>query len=321
MISRRVKYAPFDSDYILHATGYQNYAASCWWNASLQFMQSLTCINRIVQNMPSKNPFAAAYASIVSKSMQGTARNIDMQNAAIDLYMMFRRRMMALNSYIDLVSGGQNCALQGITAIIDALGSQSVNEQLLLSHLHEGGVCQRCGKRQKFPRDDSVYLGIIPARTFDTRHEFEMWLRRRSAPISDFKCDCGAIGDIEETHTLCAARSVIILHYDKYFRERDNTPMTLPQVFSLPKSPGKYDTLDATDVGNTNISEFLNYRLIACVRHVGNPDSGHYYVDTLRREGIVRIDDASVTSGTLEIDPSTFIVGYQLMSITPAPAK
>jgi uncharacterized UBP type Zn finger protein len=110
------------------AAGLSNLGVTCWWNAVVQTLLSLSCVRATLQKYRTElanNPVAVQLLRLID------ARQPD--NIHIDLLHAFLRGMEEKNMS-PLSKNSQQCADEGLIAIIDIIGFQPFTDLFRTSY-------------------------------------------------------------------------------------------------------------------------------------------------------------------------------------------
>jgi hypothetical protein len=317
----------YDTDHVPIPFGIYNRGATCWLNAAVQGLASLSCVvkwlaiataadNRYAdataRTMTSAEKHAAALRACVFVTIgqytpeyaAGGAPQTVVDPTA--LMRLFRTVMVQDRRSLDPTAPNQD-ATEGIVALIDVLDLHLPRGTPVLAKyvMHDSSVWSACcaceGETKKqvaaslhvemFGRRSSV-RARAPENKKRARFVGEL-LRHESAIDSGYKCEhCGETGRGVQFTRLRYVREVLSVVFNRYTNNRSDgyLPAEIKIALKSPDSPG----------GNPVQAVYL---LVATIQHAGvytaTGGGGHYWATALRRVGP---DDPHTYKGSEKID-------------------
>lgn len=285
------------------AAGLSNLGVTCWWNSVVQTMLSLSCVRATLQKYRTElgnNPVAVQLLRLIDSPQPG--------NIHIDLLQAFLRGMEEKNMR-PLSKNSQQCANEGLIAIIDVIGFQPFSDLFRTSY-STVVCCVACNSQFRSARNNDrqcyMYAPVpvgIANRDLQYR-AFVSKLHSEVQEVDEHNCpNCGPkTKGANRIYTLIYVSNVIIVHFMQYGEKKD--VYWHPREFRLPR---KKDGLVT--------GEFV-YSLRSQMHHSGSLNSGHHWAVCERSGGVYALNDTSAAPrGTFAHAATTHTIAYELTDI------
>jgi|TARA_R110002153_G_scaffold273997_3_gene446457 ubiquitin C-terminal hydrolase len=304
--TRAITYSKYDKFNVSPQFGFHNSGVICWFNSIMQFMLSLSSFNEAMMENDSQSAFGIKYRELVSKLLPHDPDHPADCRWASDYSSILLRELVTSITRANrstLLGMGQQCADEGFTEIVDAVGLQVV-EKLFVNVYENKIICPVCKKVVSTVRDNSVRIGM-PITDIKDAARFQNWLCNHVTYV-DFKCpECNVSSQkVKRAEQLKSLREVIVIVFDMFDRSFGSS-IWYPQELNFPV---------VKELGGG----FLKYELCAKVEwsgstHPSGNSSGHYWSTCKRGDKWYCLNDTSVSAGNPNPTPSTYMVAYHMV--------
>jgi ubiquitin C-terminal hydrolase len=203
-------------------------------------------------------------------------------------------RIKSLQLYFK-IGTNQECVDEAFTIFIELFDSRRVEE--LFKNVYELTIqCPNCKQIASSNRDNSYKINFFTTVKFDTMDLFRDYLRVHTSECDKFTCSCGyTLNKFRRVEKLKRLNECLIITFNKFqSKDRKWFPQFLTFESNTPGRP-------------------LIYALVGHIEHSGTAVGGHYYTHSKRNDQWVSLNDSSVTMGSPEPTPNTFMVAYHMV--------
>lgn len=200
---------------------------------------------------------------------------------------------MSLDKEMTSIHLGQQCAAEGYTLLVDALGPRV--EDVCASVYEVSIRCKNCNHTHSVDRDRAFDLKMFTDSAIATQLQFQNWIWFHTSEIDTYVCEtCNAVSSATRHERLRMLREVVIVSFNKYY---EKTLKWFPTHFELKSTTGS----------------MLRWKLTAVIEHFGDANGGHYRAIVLRGNQWWIADDTTITETTEPVPTAeTFVVSYSL---------
>lgn len=328
--------SPADEKFLVNAVGMRNSGSICWFLSVVQALLSISALNRwLLQNEQylATNPIAAQWAQLCTLSMKNgaelTAARSEIAAAPSKILEKLKELPNCNTKGFNLVSLQQQCAHEGLIKLVEAMCNQEVDDlfrQVMLLR----NYCPVCEDFVSHRRDYRFYAPVVstidpvsstPEAIADATEKFcRLLVAPPLSTIDVYKCDrCSKVvkGNLAAVYeSLRVVREVIVVAFT--MQQIRKSPNWYPEEFRLPRiAKRKVTHADGREELRSVEVGYFAYKIVAQIHHSGSNDSGHYWADCLRRDGIYRINDgiASISREGFRPAPSVVMVFYELSRV------
>lgn len=252
-----------------------NRGNACWLNTLLQVLMSC---ESVVNYSTSHSDDLSTYLLILLRGNDVASR------IANELRLRLTKSSCRR---VNMLTGGQECILEGLNLILSATDSTFGN--LFLVRMNVKRQCSSCGMCRTDEPCESKFVDI---NTSMTETEMAAHVKSTSCVLDGYKCPrCAGVSTTQQKYQLAHAPSVLVMKYP------EKKQLDFPQSFKI----------------NGATCDF-RYELVGQVEHTGNAYGGHYYANVLRNDEIWRVDDTSITPSEYSTTGNTTMLFYQRYS-------
>lgn len=265
-------------------SGFHNTGAICWFNSLLQSLITVIGTKVPADTRQVVSQFSAAV------SAPTVASNISLLRAFL---MECRAKGHPAN-----FGGGQECAEEGLTLLLDALdgGSGCIDAQFRVVYTRSI-TCPKCNTVTEL-RDNAIDVKLFDRASLEGLPQqissFTEYLRLHPSPCDAFVCP------------QCNETTKGLVFMERLIQANDVITVVLPKYDAkyLQWFPDKLTFV-------TKTGSLLTYELCAQIEHSGTQSGGHYWAIVRRDADVYTCNDASISPGSLGPTANTFIVFYR----------
>lgn len=290
----------YNSDYSIKPFGMHNSGTLCWFNALMQSMMSLTCVNESIMIKYKNKDYSSENNLLLLKYLYlfCVAKNKQLTNDFLnDVFKTLMKTINTKQKYVGLLSSHLQCsASEGFIILLDLLNCTYI-ESLFKNRINHNIICTTCKKLIPLRSDESCQIEIFENISFNSAKEFSEYLLEHVSTVDSYKCEsCNVTGNYQKYSNLSMLNNIIVLLFNKYGNRR---LQWFPPNLSFKKT--------------NNL--FLNYDLMASIEHFGNISSGHYIAHVKRDGKYYTCNDESIIPiSSIKPSDNTYMVFYQLIT-------
>lgn len=290
----------YTSDFSPQKFGLINSQSICYFNSFVQALLSCSSINRhIIDNktLYSSSSIFAPYVELLEKSLNGKVEDIE---SVARMKSEFAKRLKETaakeGNSRHVFGSGQEDAHEGLVFLLEEMGEGI--KPLIESRYRQVIKCAGCNN-QKYLLSDGDYINstgniihICPDKFDALNKNFSEGLKFHD-DIREYTCEnCNQRRDSQCLNRLTKLSSVVIIVLKKHQRK---VLINAPERFAIKGS-----------------SRNFNYRLVACIDHIGGRGGGHYISHVLRKGEWYTINDGRVIKRRFRPSANNYVLFYHI---------
>ena len=305
----------YDEKFVPNSFGLVNTGSICYFNSMLQLVISCSSFTRKILELGEEmNKTLTGTELLKFVKMYTDVNSVDIGICSTNILNALKQDLIRKKSKIHF-GIGQESASEALCLLIDVIDNKEIESLFLQRNLC---IIQCLECKSKHQEIDTTIIYNYFHHSADSKDDsFVKNIRVQKSLTEDYRCnDCLCICGGKINNGFCS-------NCNKKAKKRKSIRVyyltRIPEIFICTfniyfDNKSKYYPLEMTFPSNNDNK--LRYKLVGRVNHVGSSlNSGHYYADCVRKNGIYRLNDSSVSISRLNPNiEKTYILAYHYIT-------
>lgn len=295
---------PYDLTEIRRGRGFTNFTGTmCYHNSLMQCILSLPAIYKILSETPYQHFLTQTlkqfWESYHNPSEETTNTQVNELNQKLwNTIIEISKKRADIKQF----DRGQQDANEGFMFFLSVIEKTVPDLYSLFEHVYSNIIyCVDCSAQLRVEKKGTViHVNHSPETNqhpmfskFPQPKTLNEYIISHSSHIVGYKCEkCDSRKDKLSINLIRGVPEILTVLFEKYY---DKTEMNFPEELAF-----------CSNTPNEN----LVYRLVAQCEHSGNQGGGHYWAIVQRSNGVVNLNDNSVSSAVFKPTSNTYMVFY-----------